>query len=314
VHSHRVILPRGADVAGGTEIREGELFVFTHFVFWLWFAGLTFLIAGLVAVRKELITARGLDKLIELGPVFVAAPLATFGAEHFVDARDIMQLVPVWMPAHLFWTYFVGCALISAATSLVAMRFVRLSATLLGVMFFLFVLMMDLPGAIADPGKRLTWNFVLRESAFAGGAWALAGSQNWGSHAGKRNWMILIGRFFVALAAIYFGVEQLLHPEFSPGVPDSKLTPAWVPLHALWGYPVGALLLVAGAALLFRKWPRTAAAWIGVVMTTLTIFLYLPILAVTRDPSQMTEAINFVFDTLLFGGMALLIAKALPAD
>ena len=50
------------------------------------------------------------------------------------------------------------------------------------------------------------------------------------------------------------------------------------------------------------------------VMTLLTVFLYLPILALTRDPSLMTDAINFVFDTLLFGGMALLIARALPAD
>jgi uncharacterized membrane protein len=288
--------------------------VFTHFVFWLWFAGLTCLIAGLVTVRKELAAARGLDKLIALGPVFVAAPLATFGAEHFVDARDIMQLVPVWMPAHLFWTYFVGCGLISAAISLAAMRYVRLSATLLGVMFFLFVLMMDLPFAIAHPANRLSWNFVLRESAFAGGAWALAGSQSLGSQTRKWNWMILIGRFFVALAAIYFGVEQLLHPEFSPGVPDTKLTPAWVPLHALWGYPVGAFLVVAGAALLLNKNPRASAAWIGLVMTLLTLFLYVPILAGTRDPSQMTDAINFVFDTLLFGGMALLIARALPAD
>jgi uncharacterized membrane protein YphA (DoxX/SURF4 family) len=266
-----------------------------------------------------LVAARGLDKLIVLGPVFVAAPLATFGAEHFVDARLIMQLVPVWMPARLFWTYFVGCALISAATSLVTMRFIRLSATLLGVMFFLFVLMMDLPGAIAHPGNRLTWNFVLRESAFAGGAWALAGSHGRESRAGKRhrmtvNWMILIGRFFVALAAIYFGVEQLLHPEFTPGVPDTKLTPAWIPLHALWGYPVGAFLLLAGTALLLNKRPRTSAAWIGVMMTVLTVCLYLPILAVTRDPSQMTDAINFVFDTLLFGGTALLVARALPAE
>jgi uncharacterized membrane protein YphA (DoxX/SURF4 family) len=313
-HSHRGYTSPWPDVVCVTRIRAGESLVFTHFVFWLWFAGSTFLIAGLVAVRKELITARGLDKLIALGPVFVAAPLATFAAEHFVDARLIMQLVPVWMPAHLFWTYFVGCALISAATSLVAMRFVRLSATLLGVMFFLFVLMMDLPFAVGHPGNRLAWNFVLRESAFAGGAWALAGSQNWGSQAAKRHWMILIGRFCVALAAIYFGVEQLLHPEFSPGVPDTKLTPAWIPLHALWGYPVGAFLLVAGAALLLNKRPRTAAALIGAVMTLLTVFLYLPILAVTRDPSQMTEAINFVFDTLLFGGTALLVARAVPAE
>lgn len=303
--------------------------MFTHSVFWLWFAGLVYLDIGFAVVRKDWITARGLDKLIALGPVFVASSLAVFAAEHFVDARIIMTLVPAWMPAHLFWAYFVGCAWIAAATSLAAMKYVRLSGTLLGVAFFLFVLMMDLPGAISHPGNRLGWNFVLRESAFASGAWALAGSQSlWAnkekqnrmisnamiSNATISNWMILIGRFFVAAAAIYFGVEQLLHPEFSPGVPDTKLTPVWVPLHALWGYPVGAFLVVAGAALLLNKRPRTAAASIGALMTVLTVCLYVPILAVTRDPSQMTEAINFVFDTLLFGGTALLVARAMPAE
>jgi uncharacterized membrane protein YphA (DoxX/SURF4 family) len=126
------------------------------------------------------------------------------------------------------------------------------------------------------------------------------------------NWMIQIGRFIAAIATIRFGVENLLHPEVLPGVPDSKLTPAWIPLHTLWGYPVGIILVVAGLALLLNKRPRTAAASIGALMTLLTLFLYSPIWAATRDPSQMTEAINFVFDTLLFGGTALLVARALP--
>ena len=293
--------------------------MFSYSVFWLWFAGVVFLAAGLVMVRRELATAHGQDKLIALGPVFVAAPLAVFSAEHFTAARAIIQIVPAWLPHRLFITYFVGCALISAATSFVTMKFVRLSATLLGVMFFLFVLLMDLPAAIGDPGKRLGWNFVLRESAFGGGAWALAGSLIPASQTGRRQWIIakgmtLVGRFCVALAAIYFGFEQLFHPDFLPGVPDAKLTPAWIPLHALWGYPVGAFLVLAGTALLLNQRPRTAAAAIGALMTLLTVCLYVPIWAVTRDPSQMVEAINFVFDTLLFGGAALLVARAMSAE
>ena len=287
--------------------------MFTYLVFWPWVAGLIFLAAGLVVVRRDLLTARGLDKLIALGPVFVASPLAVFAAEHFLTPRFLAQMVPVWMPVRLFWVYFVGTALIAAAISLVTMKFVHLSATLLGVMFFLFVLMLYLPFAIAHPGVRLAWNFVLRESAFAGGAWALAGSQSGESQTGKRNWMILIGRFCVAVAVIYFGAEQLLHPEFAPGVPDVKLTPAWVPLHAFWGYPVGSFLVVAGTALLLNQRPRTAAVWIGVVMTVIAVFLHLPILALTRDPSQMTDAINYVADTVMFAGTALLLARALPA-
>ncbi len=293
--------------------------MFTNLVLWPWLVGLVFLAGGLAAIRRELNAAHGPDRRIEdrwieLGPVFVGAPLAVFGTEHFVAARAMEQMVPVWMPARMFWAYFVGCALIAAATTLVAVKFVRLSATLLGVMFLLFVLMLDLPFAIAHPGDRLGWNFVLRETAFAGGAWALAGSQRWNSQAGKLNWMILFGRFSLAAAVIYFGFEQVLHPEFTPGVPDVKLTPAWIPLHAMWGYPVGAFLVLAGAALLLNFKPRISACWIGVLMTLLTALLYLPILARTRDPSQMTDAINFVADTLMFGGIALLVARALPAE
>ena len=134
---------------------DGRHLNVTHFVFWPWFVGIAYLAGGLVAIRRELVSARGLDRWIELGPVFVAAPLAVFAAEHFVAARSMEQMVPVWIQARLFWVYFVGCALIAAATSLVAMKFVRLSATLLGVMFLLFVLMLDLPYAIAHPGDRL---------------------------------------------------------------------------------------------------------------------------------------------------------------
>jgi uncharacterized membrane protein len=286
---------------------EDGVFMFTHLVLWPWLVGLVFLAGGLAARRNELVTACGMERWIALGPVFVGAPLAVFAAEHFVTARSMEPMVPVWMPAHLFWVYFVGCALIAAATSLVAGRFVRLSATLLGVMFLLFVLMMDLPYAVTHPGDRLGWNFVLRETAFAGGAWALAGSFG-------QNWMIRFGRLSVAIAVIYFGLEQVLHPEFSPGVPDTKLTPPWVPLHALWGYAVGVCLLVAGAALLSNIKARMAAGWIGILMTLLAVLLYLPILALTHDSSQMTDAINFVADTLMFGGTALLVAGALPAE
>jgi uncharacterized membrane protein len=288
--------------------------MFTHLVLWPWLVGLVFLAGGLAAIRKELFTAHGLGRWIELGPVFVAAPLAAFAAEHFVAARAMAQIVPAWMPARLFWTYFVGCALIAAATSLVAIKFVRLSATLLGVMFLLFVLLLELPFAITHARDRLGWNFALRETSFAGGAWALAGIQSWNSQAAKQNWMVLFGRFSLAAAAIFFGFEQVLHPEFTPGVPDVKLTPAWVPVHAMWGYPVGAFLVLAGVALLVNIKARTAACWIGVLMTLLTVLLYLPILALTRDPSQMTDAINFVADTLLFGGTALLVARALQAE
>jgi hypothetical protein len=64
-----------------------------------------------------------------------------------------MRLIPAWMPFKLFWTCFVGVALFAAALSLILRVQIRLSASPLGIMFFCFVVMMDLPAAIAAPQK-----------------------------------------------------------------------------------------------------------------------------------------------------------------
>jgi uncharacterized membrane protein len=93
-----------------------------------------------------------------------------------------------------------------------------------------------------------------------------------------------------------------------------KVTPAWIPLRPFWGYLTGVILLIAGAALLINKKARMAAASIGLLMAILTLLLYVPILAIASQPPQILEGINYVADTLLFAGAALLVAGALPED
>ena len=272
------------------------------FILWPCLAGLILLASGLFVVRRELARASRLDKLIVLGPVFLAASLTLFGAEHLAHSQAIMQTVPAWMPDRLLWVYFVGVALVAAAVSIVLRKYVRWSAALLGVMFFLFVLMVHLPRVTANPKDRFAWAVVLRDLSFAGGAWALAG---WPA--------AVVSRFLIAIPLIFFGVEHFLHPEFAPGVPLPKMTPAWVPLPVVWGYLTGAVLCVGGLRLLTSKRSRIAVAWVGLVLTLLTLFLYLPILAMARQPSAMLEAMNYVADTLLFAGAVLCVAKTLSA-
>jgi uncharacterized membrane protein len=282
--------------------------------FWMCFAGLLYLSAGIFILRKEIGAARGWDKLITLGCVFIAVPLAVFATEHFGGARFIQNMVPSWMPAHLFWAYFVGCALLAAATSLTVRKFVRLSSTLLGLMFFLFVCMLHIPNALAHPKDRFAWAVALRDLSFAGGAWALAGLYRRASSPQQSKWMILFGRIVIAIAAIFFAVEHFIHPEFAPGVPLAKMTPSWVPFPSVWGYLAGAILLAAGIALALNKKSRIAATSIGALMTVLTLSLYLLILILAHGGStpEISEALNYVADTLLFAGAALVLASALP--
>lgn len=288
--------------------------MFTPFIFWPWFAGLVFLAAGILAVRREFSTAARLDKAIVWGRVFFAVPLAVFGAEHLAGAQFIAQVVPAWMPARLFWVYFVGCALLAAALSLVLMKYVRWSAILLGGMFFVFVLLIHLPNAAAHPGDRIVWAVALRDLALGGGAWALAGTQTgeWRSHG--TSWLVTTGRVIIGAALVFFAVEHFLHPEFAPGVPLRKVTPTWVPIRSFWGYFTGAVLLIAGVAALLKRQVRAAAAWLGIVTTLLVLFIYLPILAVAAQPPAMTEGINYCADTLLFAGTVLLLAAAMPEE
>ena len=85
--------------------------------FWMCFAGLIYLGAGVFVLRKEISAARGWDKLIALGCVFFAAPLAAFAPEHFYGGPEYIQhMAPAWMPVRSFWPYFVGCALLVAGS------------------------------------------------------------------------------------------------------------------------------------------------------------------------------------------------------
>jgi uncharacterized membrane protein len=278
---------------------------------WICVAGVVILVIGFVAARRELQAAVGLDKLVAVGRVLYAAPLAAFGAEHLVLGRVIIGAVPVWMPARLFWVYFVGVALIAAALGLVLWIRVRLTATLLAIMFLLFVLMLHVPNAVAVMHDRIIWNVALRDLSFGAGALALAGSLGSGLRERGNNVLVWVGRVIVAVVLMVYGVELILYPQFAPGVPLAKLTPPWVPGPHVWALLTGLVCIVGGAAILIRRYGRAGAAVVGLVMTLLTLFLYLPILLMASGVPAVLEGANYVWDTLLFAGAVLLVAAAM---
>jgi uncharacterized membrane protein len=293
-------------------VKDGLMLMSTNF--WMAFAGLIYLVAGVFILRKEISAVRGWDKLIALGAVFIAVPLAIFAPEHFRGPDFVGNTVPSYMPAHWFWPYFVGCALLAAATSLTFRKYVRLSSTLLGLMFFLFVCMIYLPSALRHPHGRFGWIYLLRDLSFCAGAWALAGLHSRSSSPQLSKWLILFARIVIAIAAIFYGIQHFLHPEFAPGVPLELKMPSWVPLPSVWAYLAGAVLLVSGILLALNKKPRMAAASIGALMTVLTLFPYFVLLVRAHTPPEFNEAINYVADTLLYAGSALALASALPRD
>jgi uncharacterized membrane protein len=266
-------------------------------------AGLAMLVAGLLLARARFRAASGAGRILVLGPVFEAVALAVFAAEHFLAARDLMAIVPRWLPGPMFWTYFVGAAWLAAAISLIVWRHVRWSAALVALLFLVIVATIDLPNLPRNVHQRLFWTLTMRETAFAGGAMVLAGAM-WAASAGAG--FKLAGRVIVAATFVFYAVEHFLFPRFVPGVPLEKLTPAWMPAPVLIDYFVGTTLLLAGAGLLIRPTVRLAAAGSGMVLLLLTAFFYIPILAMEIHSPLAVEGMNYVGDTLLFASTALL--------
>ena len=275
-------------------------------------AAILLLLIAVWAAKADVAQARGLDKIVVLGNLCFALPLAVFGAEHLAAAKFIMLIVPSFVPWHLFWAYFVGFALLAASLSIATKIQVRWSGLLFGIMMFLFVAMMDIPGVLGDPKNRFSWALLLRELAFGGGGWLLAGSAMRGP---SKSILITVGRVLTGIAAIFYGHETFRHPLGMPGIPLEKLMSEWIPARPLIGYLTAAILVAAGAGILLNMKTRMAATYLGTWIVLLVVLVYGPILiASLLNPSTdiKVEGLNYFFDTLLFAGTILALASATP--
>ena len=279
-------------------------------------AGLALLVIGGVAAKHRIADARGLDRIVALGDVSFAVPLAVFGALHLFGPRFVTSLVPPYMPWRELWVYAVGGALVAASLSIAVRVGVRWSGLLFGIMMFLFVAMIHLPGALARrPYERVIWTIVFREMSFGGAGWMLAGMAMDGWRRQGRTILVTVGRTFVLAAMVVFGIEHFLHPTLLPGVPLVKEMQAWIPGRVLIDYVTGAALLAAAGSVLLQKHARTVTTCVGGWLLLMVLVIYFPVmigaLSQPGTPVKM-EGINYFADTLLFAGSILALAGSLP--
>ncbi len=112
------------------------------------------------------------DRFLRFAPYPLAILVAAFGTDHFLYTEYVETLVPSWIPDHVFWTYFAGAALIAAGIGIILNVVGRLAATMLGAMLFVWVVILHIPRAIADPAGQFgnEWTSVFEALAFSGAA------------------------------------------------------------------------------------------------------------------------------------------------
>ena len=133
--------------------------------------------AFVVAATAHRENEPSLDRFfVGFGCFGLAVTVAVFGIDHFIYTEFVASLVPSWIPGHVFWTYFCGAALIAAGAGMLLGIKARLAAGLLGSIIFVWLLVLHIPRAIADPtgANGDEWTSVFEALAFSGIAFILA--------------------------------------------------------------------------------------------------------------------------------------------
>ncbi len=88
-------------------------------------------------------------KLILASRVVFGVSMVIFGWQHFLYAPFLVNLVQAWLPAHAFWIYFTGTAMMLAGAAIATGILARLAGICLGIMFVLWFLTLHLPRVLA---------------------------------------------------------------------------------------------------------------------------------------------------------------------
>jgi uncharacterized membrane protein YphA (DoxX/SURF4 family) len=117
------------------------------------FAGGGFVVAGSypATASKSTPVILLLERLIPWGSVLMCITMISFGIDHFLYTKGVASLVPTWLPWPIFWTDFAGAALVLSGITIILKIQLKLSALLLSLMIFLWLLMLHIPRAVVDP-------------------------------------------------------------------------------------------------------------------------------------------------------------------
>lgn len=240
-----------------------------------------------------------------LGRIFVAISLVVFGVQHFLYGGFVATLVPAFMPGRLFWAYFVGVAFVAAAVGIFIEMMARPAATMLGVMFFLFVVLLHIPRIATHSRNGDEWTSGFVALAMCGGAWILASASPLYERE-TPDAFLKVGRYFFALAIVAFGIQHFVYAKFGAG-----LGPPWFPGRPLWACLTGVVFVAAGGAIFVGKKARWAATLLGTMLLLFFALLDIPRITVQlHDPGPWTSG----FEVLALCGGSLVLSGSSPRE
>ncbi len=266
-----------------------------------------------------MIKSATITNLIKAGRAFYGIGIIAFGIQQIIisDFRpEILPPFPAWAHEYIVFPLITGIALIIAGIIISGLFKIeedirKKTCFYLGFYFLLFIIICHLPyNLIFSPNKAIhvgVWAPMLKELAYCGGAFVIAGSyQNDPGNSLLEN-SIPFGRIFFAMTMIIYGYAHYLYTDYI-----KLMVPGWFGFPVFWTYFGGTALIGAGICVMFNIFIRPIAMLLAIMIFLWFIFLHIPD-AVRNPYLQHGNEIVSAFDALLFSGVAIVIGLTTKA-
>ncbi len=247
-----------------------------------------------------------------------AVGMIGLGVLSFIFGKYSLQWepVPASVPANL--AYASAAILVLGGFLMLAGRLAMLGAGLAAVFLAIWVVVLQLPGAVAASASAHGWQDLsgiwlgfCEDLAMMSGAWTLMAMADQDGNGASTRFLtdatgLRIARTLFGIACLVFGASHFAFADFT-----STMIPDWIPARLPLAYITGAGHILAGVALVTGVLPRLAATLEAVMMSLFVALVHVPMLLAHPAPEAMQVDWTMLFVAISLSASAWAIAGGL---